>query len=563
MIDKPDTFNLNKLKKFVRVLCLPLICMLCISAYGKEDLNTLTGLLDDLIDNKERFIRQKEIKIDSLKALLNVPNLRLEQEYDINFRLYDEYKKFRLDSAIYYMEKNVRITHKLDDVRRTYLSNIKLAVLFSSSGRYRESEGILTSINPRKLSKELLAEYYEAYYMFYQHYQSTSRQPKYRKQVEMYRDSILSVLEPYTYGYRIHQVQKLINSQQIIQAERILWELLEEEKKDTPIYAIITYHLGSINGLKGNPLQEKKYYTLSAIADVKNATMENASCQRLALIYYQTGNIVKAFKYSQSAIDAAAFCNVQFRTVQMSDFYSIINASYREQEAKSKKQLFYYLILISILTVFLILLVLYVYRQMKKLSKIKEALSQANDKFIDLNKELNEKNELLNLRNSQLLNANIIKEQYIAQFFSLCSTYINKIEDYRRSLYKIALNNQMDKLFKTLKSTTVIDDEFDELYQHFDSIFLNLYPTFIDDFNSLLIKDEQINLKSGDLLNKELRIYALLRLGITDSAKIATFLRCSLSTVYNYRTKIRNKAAISREEFEDMVMNIGITSRKV
>lgn len=563
MIDKPDTFNLNKLKKFVRVLCLPLICMLCISAYGKEDLNTLTGLLDDLIDNKERFIRQKEIKIDSLKALLNVPNLRLEQEYDINFRLYDEYKKFRLDSAIYYMEKNVRITHKLDDVRRTYLSNIKLAVLFSSSGRYRESEGILTSINPRKLSKELLAEYYEAYYMFYQHYQSTSRQPKYRKQVKMYRDSILSVLEPYTYGYRIHQVQKLINSQQIIQAERILWELLEEEKKDTPIYAIITYHLGSINGLKGNPLQEKKYYTLSAIADVKNATMENASCQRLALIYYQTGNIVKAFKYSQSAIDAAAFCNVQFRTVQMSDFYSIINASYREQEAKSKKQLFYYLILISILTVFLILLVLYVYRQMKKLSKIKEALSQANDKFIDLNKELNEKNELLNLRNSQLLNANIIKEQYIAQFFSLCSTYINKIEDYRRSLYKIALNNQMDKLFKTLKSTTVIDDEFDELYQHFDSIFLNLYPTFIDDFNSLLIKDEQINLKSGDLLNKELRIYALLRLGITDSAKIATFLRCSLSTVYNYRTKIRNKAAISREEFEDMVMNIGITSRKV
>lgn len=196
---------------------------------------------------------------------------------------------------------------------------------------------------------------------------------------------------------------------------------------------------------------------------------------------------------------------------------------------------------------------------MKKLSKVKEALLQTNNKFIDLNKELNEKNELLNLRNSQLLNANMIKEQYIAQFFSLCSTYINKIEDYRRSLYKIALNNQMDKLFKMLKSTTVIDDEFDELYQHFDSIFLSLYPTFIDDFNALLAKDEQIVLKSGDLLNKELRIYALLRLGITDSAKIATFLRCSLSTVYNYRTKIRNKAAISREEFEDMVMNIGIS----
>lgn len=559
MICKPNTLNLIKLRKYVRFLCLFLVCMLCISAYSKEDLNTITDLLDDLIDNKELFIRQKEARIDSLKALLNVPSLRLEQEYDINFKIYDEYKKFKLDSAIFYMEKNVRITHKLDDVRRTYLSNIKLAVLFSSSGRYRESEGILTSIDSRKLPKELLADYYEAYYMFYQHYESTSRQPKYRKQVEMYRDSILSALEPYTYGYRIQQVQKLINSQQILLAERILWELLGEEKKDTPIYAIITHHLGRINGLKGNPMQEKRYYTLSAIADVKNAIMENASCQRLALIYYQSGNIAKAFKYSQTAIDAAAFCNVQFRTVQMSDFYSIINAAYREQEAQSKKELFYYLILISILMVFLILLVLYVYTQMKKLSKVKEALLQTNNKFIDLNKELNEKNELLNLRNNQLLNANMIKEQYIAQFFSLCSTYINKIEDYRRSLYKIALNNQMDKLFKMLKSTTVIDDEFDELYQHFDSIFLSLYPTFIDDFNALLTKEEQILLKSGDLLNKELRIYALLRLGITDSARIATFLRCSLSTVYNYRTKIRNKAAISREEFENMLMNIGIS----
>lgn len=557
MIYKPDVLNHVKLRAFIRALCLPFILMLCISAYGKEDLNTLTDLLDNLLDNQEQFTRQKQARIDSLKRLLYVPNLRLEQEYDINFKLYDEYKKFRLDSAIYYMERNVRITQKLDEVRRTYLSNIKLAVLYSSSGRYRESEEILRSIDSHKLPKDLLAEYYEAYRMFFGHYQSTSRQSKYRKQVELYRDSILSVLEPYTYDYRIHLVQRLIDSQQIIQAERILWELLGEEEKDTPTYAIITYYLATINGLKGNPLQEKRYYTLSAIADVKNSTMENASCQRLALIYYQSGNIAKAFKYSQSAIDAAAFCNVQFRTAEMSEFYSIINTSYRVQEAKSKKQLLFYLILISILMIFLILLVLYVYRQMRKLSRIKEELSKTNDKFIDLNKELNEKNELLNLRNNQLQNANLVKEQYIAQFFSLCSTYINKIEDYRKSLYKIALNNQMDKLFKMLKSTTVIDNEYDELYQHFDSIFLNLYPTFIPDFNSLLSQDEQIVLKSGDLLNKELRIYALLRLGITDSAQIATFLRCSLSTVYNYRTKIRNKAAASREEFEDMVMNIG------
>ena len=103
----------------------------------------------------------------------------------------------------------------------------------------------------------------------------------------------------------------------------------------------------------------------------------------------------------------------------------------------------------------------------------------------------------------------------------------------------------------------MLETEQGELYKNFDAIFLNLYPSFVEDFNALLNEDERIKLRSKNLLNKELRIYALLRLGITDSVKIASFLRCSLSTVYNYRTKIRNKASVSRETFEKMVMKIG------
>ena len=527
---------------------------------GEDDLKSLTRYLDDIIEDKEVFSRQKESRISQLKHLLGIPNLTLEQEYDINNKLYDEYKKFKLDSATYYMEKNIWIAKKMADPERSCYSNIRLAIAYSSSGKYRESEEVLNTIETNTISKELLADYYEARCMFFSQYSSTSRQDKYIEYAQIYRDSLMSVLDPTSYRYRINLVQNLINQEQIEQAENILLELFDLEEKNSPDYAIIAYFLGLINQIKENPILEKKYYSLSTIADTKNSIKENASLQRLALIYYKTGNIDKAFKYSQLAIEDAAFCNVQFRSVQMSEFYSIINASYREKEANSKKQLFFYLILISVLTVFLILLVLYVYKQMKKLSRIKEELSRANNKFIDLNRELNDKNELLYLKNNQLSNANLIKEQYIAQFFGHCSTYINKIEDYRRSLHRIAQNNQFDQLLKMLKSTTMIEGEFDELYRHFDTIFLNLYPTFISDFNALLIECEQIDLKSGDLLNKELRIYALLRLGINDSSKIATFLRCSLSTVYNYRTKIRNKASISREEFEDMVMNIGNNS---
>jgi len=139
----------------------------------------------------------------------------------------------------------------------------------------------------------------------------------------------------------------------------------------------------------------------------------------------------------------------------------------------------------------------------------------------------------------------------------MCSSYINKLEDYRKSLNKKATKGNREELFKILKSTSIIEDELAELYRNFDTIFLNLYPTFVEEFNDLLINEEQVELKDHEKLNTELRIFALIRLGITDSVKIAAFLRYSLSTIYNYRTKARNKAAVSRDEFEKMVMKIG------
>jgi hypothetical protein len=362
-------------------------------------------------------------------------------------------------------------------------------------------------------------------------------------------------LDPSSFKYKINKVHQYINQGQYNDAEKLLFRLLETENIDTPEYALITHYLGAIYGIAGDAKSEKKYYIMSAIADIKNAIKENASFQRLALIYYDNGDIAGAFKYTQTAIEDAVFSGVQFRTAQMSEFYSIINASYQAKEVKANNLLKLYLVLISILTVFLILLVSYIYKQMKKLSIIKEALSQTNDKLTELNEELNEKN-------MQLWESNQVKEQYIAQFFNLCSTYIDQMEDYRNTLYKLGINKQYEELIKKLKSTTAVDNELEKLYGYFDRIFLNLYPTFVSDFNALLAKDEQIILKSDDLLNKELRIYALLRLGITDSVKIAGFLRCSMSTIYNYRTKMRNKAVINRDEFEEMVMNIGIISGK-
>lgn len=178
--------------------------------------------------------------------------------------------------------------------------------------------------------------------------------------------------------------------------------------------------------------------------------------------------------------------------------------------------------------------------------------------MVKLNGEISETNDLLQERNIQLSESNHIKEEYIAHFLDLCSTYINKLEDYQKSLQKKAMNKQLDELFKMLRSTRMVENEVEALYVNFDRIFLGLYPTFVKDFNALLQPEERIVLKSEDLLNKELRIFALMRLGVTDSVRIAAFLRCSLSTIYNYRTKVRNKALVPRDEFEGWVMRIGI-----
>lgn len=528
-----------------------------ISLYGKDDLKSISDYLNHIIDNKDQFTVVKQERISNLKKLLESKNSSPEYEYEINLKLYNEYKKFRLDSAIYYAERNVHIADSIKNKNLKNSSDINLASVYSYSGRFLESERILKSLDSRKLTKEQLSEYYQAYSRFYEHYGTISNQNKYYNQIVMYRDSLLNILEPSSFLYKINIIHKYIAVRNTEKASELLDDLLKTEEIDTPEYALITHYLGVINGMKGNQELEKKYYALSAIADIKNSIKENASFQRLALIYYNNGDIAKAFKYTQSAIEDAVSSGVQFRTAEMSEFYSIINSSYQAKEAKTNSQLKTYLVLISVLSAFLILLVIYIYLQMRRVSRIKEELSAMNTKLVDLNNEVNSKNDMLKDTNTQLREANLVKEQYIAQFFNLCSTYIDKMEDYRRTLYKLGINRQMEDLMKQLKSTSAVENELEDLYNHFDTIFLSLYPTFITEFNALLSEEEQIKLKSDDLLNRELRIYALLRLGITDSAQISGFLRCSMSTVYNYRTKMRNKAGINRDDFEQQVMKIG------
>lgn len=528
--------------------------------YSKSSNADIYAELNKTLTEKQEYNNRKEARIQRLK-LLKI-NLTPLQEYDYNFNLYNEYRKFKLDSATSYLKQNLVIAKTL---KRQDLSNktqLQLASIYTLTGLYLEAEAILTSIDKANLRGELLANYYESYSQLYGNYFVKNNSEKYNQMRETYRDSLLVLIDSSSLRYRLNVAESSINMGRAENAEQDLLKLIAVESEDTPTYAMISYLLGQAYLLQKNNELAKYYYAISAITDMRISNKDNASLQNLAVLFYESGDVDHAYQYSRSALEDAIFCNVQFRTLRMSEFYNIIDTAYQTKEKKRKEQLRFYLILISALSLLLAITILLVYKQMKRLSRTRAELFKTTEQLAERNNEISATNRQLQEKNSELSESNHIKEEYIAHFFDLCSTYINKLENYRHTLNKKAIAKQHDELFTILKSTTLVETELEELYNTFDTIFINLYPTFVKEFNALLIPEEQVVLKAGELLNTELRIFALIRLGITDSVKIASFLRYSLSTIYNYRTKARNKAIVSRNEFEEMVIKIGSIQKR-
>ncbi|MFK8303127.1 DUF6377 domain-containing protein [Capnocytophaga stomatis] len=532
------------------VLLILFVVLCCDRTFAQQNKDSIVKYLANTIENSKIYTDRKEAKINSLKEILSDKKLPVSEVYHIHLKLYEEYQKYKVDSAVTYLLKNKKIATILNEPLLQNEVNILLSRLFSIKGMYVEALDLLTSIDKSVLNQKMLCEYYDSYYSFYSHYGQSTNNIDYFNQSDRYRDSLLLNLPPESIEFEIESAIKNFYTQKKELSERQFLNLLQKTTDKNPERALIAYFLGKIHQEKGNIDMQEAYFSMSAITDIQNAIKNNASLQSLALTHYATGNLDMAYLFIKMAIEDAIFCNVRHRAEEGTSFYTIINTAYQQKERKQKKTLQMYLVLISILSLALVGALVYVYKQVKKLIKIRKELRYSNEQLAKLNTDLS-------AMNRNLQEVNHIKEQYIAHFFDLCSAYIDKIENYRKLLYKKANRNQFDELLKLLKSNTVEEKEIEELYNNLDTIFLSIYPTFVEEFNDLLLEEEKIIPKKGELLNTELRIFALIRLGITDSNKIAEFLRYSLRTVYNYRTKVRNKAKGERDEFEEKVKTIG------
>lgn len=543
--------------KYIRLILPLVVWAFVMPASATNNLRQLFDSLNMEISHKRIFVEQKKQRIEQIKLELVSPDTTLQHKYDVYTKLYNEYRKFIVDSAIIYASKSLEVAIAMNKPILRYKSEFELSILYAMHGMFWQAEDLLKQYNSSDLPQEMKELYFYARSRLLNYYMYTSN----RSQEILYQAYMDSLYHNYndtlSYEYRSTKAGREPNpAKRDIEYRKLMASL----PVGTLEYAKATNLVASQESMNLKPDEQKELFIRSAISDIRNATRENQSLYSLSLICYREGDVSSAFRYAQSAFEDAITAGIQFRINQVSEFYSTVNEAYQIYEQEARERLQRLLILLGVISVCLVISLIFIGQQLRKITKIRKDLSESNQKLQSLNIALREANEQLNGNNEELSRYNTLKEQYIAQFFNICSGYIDKIGDYQKSLYRLTINKKYDELIKSLKSTAIIDEELDELHHQFDIIFLQLYPTFVQDMNALLREDEQIVLKPGVLLNKELRIFALLRLGFTDSDQIANFLHCSVSTIYNYKTKMRNKAIKDKDIFDEMVMRIGTST---
>lgn len=532
---------------------------------AQDSFDLLKKELDQTLANEALYQNKKNRAINQLKNRLRATSSN-EIRYLLYDKLYNEYKSYQSDSALVYAKRGVLIAHKTKNVTQLTKAQLNLASILGTLGMYNQSLEILNAMESQH-SIELKGELYWTKRIIYgglsSYANGTEEKTKFNHLGDRYRDKALLNLSKKSTDYIVAFSGQLLSQQKYNQAIAILLPQFNKISKNNPNRAVIAYLISENYKALNNKEQEKKWLAISAISDLELVKKENISLRELAFILYEEGDIESAYNYIKRSLDDAVFCNSKLRTYEISKMLPIINETYEAKNKSAKSQLIIFLICASVLSLFLLGVLILLFNQMKKLATAQKSVELANYQLSELNQQLQGFNDKLNQTNLELAETSLLKEIYIGRYMDQCSIYIGKMEEYSQKLKVMATAGKINDLVSTVKSKAFIDKELKEFYAQFDQTFIQLFPSFVSEFKELLIEPDSIQIKKGEVLNPELRLFALIRLGIKDSAKIAEFLRYSASTIYNYRSQIKNKAKGPREQFELKVMEIGSTNKEV
>lgn len=562
---------------FILIVCLLFPAYACAdtSKHALEENRKLLHSLDSLLEQQDLFVRVKEERIKQLKMQYSRVK-DVKELYAMNRMVYLEYRVYDADSALHYINKNIQLAQQTNNRTWEVVSLLEQSFVLTSSGLLTEALKAVSDIQPEELPQNLRSEYFGRLCTLYSRlrdYSSENSQlsEHYNNLQKAFRDSVYLTATPDELRYWNCRAWLYLGTPEIEPVKQAFEENKQTLSNDSRKYSIATYNLSAIYRSENNDSKYLENLILSAMADIRSVNGDIGSLQEIAEYLFKHGEIDRAYNYILYCSQKAMLFHNRVRIVKMSHLQNQIYKAYQEQSRTQQKRLQASLIAVSFLFLVLIGAFLFIRKQMhrlkeanlkldstnQKLSVNMDALSTAHQRLEEVNMQLKDLNTQLQEVNDQLRESNYVKEEYIGYVFNICSTYISKLEEFRKNINRKLKVGQIEDVKAMTDSSATASNELKEFYQNFDTIFLHLYPDFVGDFNALLLPEERIELKEGELLNTELRIHALIRLGITDSVKIADFLHCSAQTVYNNRLRTRNKSIIPKEDFINAVKKLG------
>ncbi|MDO4984621.1 MAG: DUF6377 domain-containing protein [Prevotella sp.] len=549
------------------LLCLLLAITNTMLADEKLDLEAYCQQIDHAIAHSADYVAAHEKKISETKRALAFETTP-KNKYQINFQLYELYRAFVSDSAMYHLTECIKLADQLGDASGAVKCRALMAIRCSNIGMYDEALNTLDSIHPVGIDTLSLGIYYEAYNNVYSELAYYTRlehmRQTYQAKADHYKQLMMDILPP-TYETRFLRLEQEAQGEgRLDDAMKINDAWLKTVEPGSHPYAMVALYRYIEYKLRGDKPQMMHWLVESVLADIRNAAMDQGSMWELANELMLNGDIDKASSYISFTSDCANRYGSRQRNWQIAPLLTTIAKNYKTKSEHTTNQLRMLLVAISLLLLLLLGVLFFLRRRNLQLDAARMALKGKNDELGTANsqlatqtEELSTLNSQLSSLNSQLSESNRVKEEYIGRFMSLCSQYIDKLDDYRKMVNKKMKNKELEDLFRMSKSTELKEKELEELYQNFDSVFLHLFPNFVNDFNALLQDDMQVHPKEENRLTTEIRIFALIRLGIEDSSKIAEFLHYSVNTIYNYRARIKNGALDNRESFERRIKQLG------
>lgn len=548
--------NYRNLLTVFLVLTQPLIS----GVFAKSDSENLIDELHKTVLQKKTYEQKKLQQIDILKARLENTSLSLSEQFELCNKLYEEYKTFQYDAAFSYALKLREISQKLQDPIKSNYAKLQLSFTLLSSGMYKESLDSLNLVELHNMPNYILIEYYvlmsRCNYELAAYNDTPYFVEQYNKRGNVYSDSAIALMSKNDLQYYFVKGIRELKEKKYHEAEYDFMIILERFHPNFHDYAMTASALASVY-LEGDGNRETATNLMiqAAIADIKSSTKEGVALAYVADLLYQQKHDDKAYLLIKEALNDASFYGAKLRLKHVSGILPVIEGNRLSTVEDQKNRLFIFTSIVSVLSLLVIIFAFIIFKQLRQLKVVEKEINETNLKLQSTNHLLQSTNQILQVKNNELQEANKIKEEYIGYSFNMYANYLDKLEKIKKSIEKKLITKNLESIGQVLDSINM-KKEREALYISFDKIFIKLFPNFVPAFNSFFKDEDKYIFQTDHPLDIDIRIFALIRIGISDHEQIAKILEYSVRTIYNHKTKVKSKSILSNDEFEKKMMEI-------